>query len=84
MNVSNKRLLLRGYVPTGLPEESDMAFTTGKIRLKLPDNAGSAVLVKNLYLSCDPYMRNRMSKNAGTCIESMVPGEVDSNVITLE
>lgn len=69
MHVSNKRY----YV-------SDMVFTAGKIRLKLLDNTGNAVLVKNLYLSCDSYMRNRMSKLVGSCIESMVPGEVHSNI----
>lgn len=69
MHVSNKRYCV-----------SDMVFTAGKIRLKLLDNTGNAVLVKNLYLSCDSYMRNRMSKLVGSCIESMVPGEVHSNI----
>ena len=52
--VSNKQVVLKVYI-TGFPKESDMAITTGNVKLKVP--AGSkAILVKNLYLSCDPYM----------------------------
>ncbi|XP_058107287.1 2-alkenal reductase (NADP(+)-dependent)-like isoform X2 [Magnolia sinica] len=59
--VANKQVLFRDFV-TGFPKESDMVLSTGTIRLKVPEGS-KAVLVKNLYLSCDPYMRIRMAKN---------------------
>jgi NADPH-dependent curcumin reductase CurA len=52
--VSNKQVILRDYV-SGFPKESDMYVTTGTVKLKVPQGS-NAVLVKNLYLSCDPYM----------------------------
>lgn len=60
--VSNKQVILKGYV-TGFPKESDMYVKTSPIKLELPEDESSnnAVLVKNLYLSCDPYMRGRMA-----------------------
>lgn len=71
--VTNKQVLLRDFI-TGFPKETDMVFTVGKIRLKVPDGS-KAVLVKNLYLSCDPYMRNRMSKmEEPSYVSSFTPG----------
>ncbi|GAB4858928.1 hypothetical protein Ancab_010401 [Ancistrocladus abbreviatus] len=58
--ISNKQIVLKDYV-NGFPKESDMELKVTKMHLKLPEGS-NAVLVKNLYLSCDPYMRNRMSK----------------------
>ncbi|XP_058107282.1 2-alkenal reductase (NADP(+)-dependent)-like isoform X1 [Magnolia sinica] len=57
--VSNKQVLFRDFV-TGFPKESDMVLSTGTIRLKVQEGS-KAILVKNLYLSCDPYMRIRMA-----------------------
>ncbi|KAL7085818.1 hypothetical protein ACP275_14G301400 [Erythranthe tilingii] len=72
--VSNKQIILKEYV-TGSPKESDMILKTSSIKLKVPeDNCNDAVLVKNLYLSCDPYMRNRMSKIDGSYVDSFTPG----------
>ncbi|XP_059632986.1 2-alkenal reductase (NADP(+)-dependent)-like isoform X1 [Cornus florida] len=71
--VSNKQVILRDYVVAGIPKESDMSVTTGTIRLKVPQGS-DAILVKNLYLSCDPYMRSRMKKLEGSYIESFKPG----------
>ncbi|KAB5548549.1 hypothetical protein DKX38_011955 [Salix brachista] len=63
--VSNKRVALKNYV-TGFPKESDLQIiTTDTIRLRVPEGTKDAVLVKNLYLSCDPYMRERMSASDG-------------------
>ncbi|GLU17896.1 hypothetical protein SLE2022_342440 [Rubroshorea leprosula] len=56
--VGNKRIIFKDFV-SGFPKESDMHVTTGTVKLKLPEGS-RAVLVKNLYLSCDPYMRNLM------------------------
>ncbi|XP_042944737.1 2-alkenal reductase (NADP(+)-dependent)-like isoform X2 [Carya illinoinensis] len=68
---SNKQLIFRDYV-TGLPKESDMYVTTSTIKLKVPEGF-HGVLVKNLYLSCDPYMRLRMSRVEGYS-SSYTPG----------
>ena len=56
--VSNKQVIFKDYV-TGFPKESDMYVTTSTIKLKLPQGS-NGVLVKNLYLSCDPFIRIRM------------------------
>ncbi|KAM3750060.1 hypothetical protein ACB098_04G008900 [Castanea mollissima] len=57
--VSNKQVILKDYV-SGFPKESDMYLNaSGTIKLKVPEGS-NAILVKNLYLSCDPYMRPRM------------------------
>ncbi|KAL5578602.1 hypothetical protein UlMin_011044 [Ulmus minor] len=58
--VRNKQVVLREYV-SGAPKESNMAITSSTLKLKLPEGS-KGVLVKNLYLSCDPYMRNLMKK----------------------
>ncbi|KAJ0612563.1 putative oxidoreductase [Helianthus annuus] len=71
--VQNKQIILKDYV-NGFPKESDMPLiTSSTIRLNLPENS-NVVLVKNLYLSCDPYMRGRMSKSKGSYIDSFTPG----------
>ncbi|RYQ88008.1 hypothetical protein Ahy_B09g095472 isoform E [Arachis hypogaea] len=62
--VRNKRVVLRNYV-TGFPKESDMEIVEGTITLKVPEGS-KEVLLKNLYLSCDPFMRNLMNKPQGT------------------
>ncbi|XP_062170023.1 2-alkenal reductase (NADP(+)-dependent)-like [Alnus glutinosa] len=53
--VSNKQVIFRDYV-AGFPKESDMYLTTATIKLKVPQGS-KAVLVKNVYLSCDPLMQ---------------------------
>ncbi|XP_031383654.1 2-alkenal reductase (NADP(+)-dependent)-like [Punica granatum] len=70
--VRNKQVVLKDYV-SGMPKESDMCINTeSKIKLKAPDNA---VVVKNLYLSCDPYMRSRMRKlDSPSFVDSFKPG----------
>ncbi|KAB5548545.1 hypothetical protein DKX38_011951 [Salix brachista] len=62
--VRNMQVILKDYV-AGFPKESDMHVKTGSIKLKLAEDESSdnAVLVKNLYLSCDPYMRGRMTNS---------------------
>ena len=80
--VSNKQVILKNYV-SGFPKESDMYVnTSGTIKLKVPEGS-NAVLVKNLYLSCDPYMRHCMKKQpipgSETYIESFKPGSVSES-----
>lgn len=62
--VRNRQVILKDYV-SGFPKESDMNIVDSTITLKLPEGS-SDVLLKNLYLSCDPYMRNLMNKTQGT------------------
>nr|QCX36392.1 RDCT44 [Piper methysticum] len=72
--VPNKQVLFKDYV-VGFPKESDMVVTAGEITLRLPEDAGNSVLVKSLYLSCDPYLRSFMSKLVGSNAQSFVPGK---------
>ncbi|KAL6344149.1 hypothetical protein AAG906_031863 [Vitis piasezkii] len=73
MEVSNKQVIFRDYI-TGFPKETDLVLNTSTISLKVPEES-NGVLVKNLYLSCDPYMRILMRKvpdnNLFTCY---IPG----------
>ncbi|XP_058009827.1 2-alkenal reductase (NADP(+)-dependent)-like isoform X1 [Hevea brasiliensis] len=70
--VSNKQVIFKDYVP-GILQESDMYITTATIKLKVPPDT-KGVLVKNLYLSCDPYMRIRMRKVQGSYFAPFNPG----------
>jgi NADPH-dependent curcumin reductase CurA len=73
--VSNKGVTLKRHV-MGFPTEDDMELVTVTVRLAVPPGSAS-VMVKNLYVACDPYMRNRMSEhNDAAYIEQFVPGEV--------
>lgn len=73
--VGNKQILFKGYIE-GVPKESDMELKLGnEIKLEAPKGSG-AFLVKNLYLSCDPYMRGRMRDFHGSYIPPFVPGSV--------
>ncbi|KAJ1395900.1 Polyketide synthase, enoylreductase domain [Sesbania bispinosa] len=58
--VQNKQVILRDYV-TGYPKESDLYISTSTIKLQVPQGSNE-VLVKNLYLSCDPVMQFQMRK----------------------
>ncbi|KAI3470304.1 hypothetical protein Pfo_026967 [Paulownia fortunei] len=71
--VSNKQIILKDYVK-GFPKESDMILKTSIVKQKVPEDCTDAVLVKNLYLSCDPYMRSRMRKIEGSYVDSFTPG----------
>ncbi|TMW81710.1 hypothetical protein EJD97_008249, partial [Solanum chilense] len=68
----NKQIILKHYVE-GYPKESDMEFKNNNIKLNVLEGS-NVVVLKNLYLSCDPYMRNRMSKLEGSYIQSFTPG----------
>ncbi|GLJ32593.1 hypothetical protein SUGI_0655780 [Cryptomeria japonica] len=71
--VINKQVIFKDFV-TGMPEESDMSLKYNKLTLQLSD-VSQDVLVKNLYLSCDPYMRFRMANNVPNSAPFM-PGSV--------
>ncbi|GMI64462.1 hypothetical protein like AT5G16990 [Hibiscus trionum] len=70
----NKQVVLKNHVSAGLPKESDMEIKESSIQLKVPEATKDAILVKNLYLSCDPYMRNRMKKLEGSYVASFQIG----------
>ncbi|XP_042020962.1 (+)-pulegone reductase-like isoform X2 [Salvia splendens] len=53
--ISNKQVILSNYVKTSV-KESDLSLRTSKIQLKIPSGCDGAVLVKNLYLSIDPFI----------------------------
>ena len=75
----NKQVVLERYIE-GAPNETDMAMKIGKIELKAPKGSG-AFLVKNLYLSCDPYMRGRMRNFHGSYIPPYVPAQVFYSIL---
>ncbi|KAM7266072.1 hypothetical protein ACFE04_019456 [Oxalis oulophora] len=58
--VRNKHVVLSENV-RGFLKETDMSMTSRIMKLKVLEGS-NAVLVKILYLSCDPYMRNMMTK----------------------
>lgn len=58
--VQNEQVILRDYV-SGFPRESDLCISTSTIKLQVPQGS-NGVLVKNLYLSCDPVMQFQMRK----------------------
>ncbi|XP_040994599.1 2-alkenal reductase (NADP(+)-dependent)-like [Juglans microcarpa x Juglans regia] len=71
--VRNKQVVLRDYV-SGVPKESDMRVRTVTMELKVPEGS-NGILVKNLYLSCDPYMLIKMKKVEGpNLFGSFTPG----------
>ncbi|KAM7489678.1 hypothetical protein LguiB_027162 [Lonicera macranthoides] len=55
--VRNKKVKLRDYVRSGSPKESDLCVSNeDTIKLEVPEGS-NGVIVKNLYLSCDPYLQ---------------------------
>lgn len=80
--VTNKQIIFSDYV-SGFPKESDLKITTTTIDLRLQERSTS-ILVKNLYLSCDPYMRICMGKPdplANSLVPPYIPGKVRTRTI---
>jgi NADPH-dependent curcumin reductase CurA len=71
------KVILKNYV-TGKATESDMeVVATQDVELKVPEGSKDAIVLKNLFLSCDPYMRGRMTNNDNASyISDFIPGEV--------
>lgn len=60
---TNKKVVLRRHV-TGYPTAEDMeVVVTSGVPLRAPPGSTGALVVKNLYLSCDPWMRGRMTRH---------------------
>jgi NADPH-dependent curcumin reductase CurA len=73
--VKNKQVIFKGYID-GVPKQTDMELKFSNIQLNTPSQSQQALLVKNLYLSCDPYMRGRMRDFHGSYIPPFVPSKV--------
>ncbi|GMI64463.1 hypothetical protein like AT5G37980 [Hibiscus trionum] len=56
---SNMKVILKHYV-SGSAQETDMHLTAATIKLKAPPDS-NAVVVKNLFISCDPDMIFKMT-----------------------
>nr|GEW41012.1 2-alkenal reductase (NADP(+)-dependent)-like [Tanacetum cinerariifolium] len=73
--VGNKQIIFKNYT-NELPSETNMELKLdSKIKLKAPENGGG-VVVKNMYLSCDTYMRGRMRDRHDSWIPPFLPGSV--------
>uniref|UniRef100_A0A0E0MKT8 Enoyl reductase (ER) domain-containing protein n=1 Tax=Oryza punctata TaxID=4537 RepID=A0A0E0MKT8_ORYPU len=75
---SNKRVILKRYVMTGLLTEHAMEVVMTKAPPLTVSAESSVVVVKNLYISCDPYMRNQMIRHdtPSSIAPDFIPGEV--------
>ncbi|XWS42992.1 hypothetical protein CRYUN_Cryun16bG0062000 [Craigia yunnanensis] len=60
--VRNKQVVLNKYV-RGWPKDGDFRVNWSETECSSIPNGTVGVLLKNLYLACDPYMRHRMSHN---------------------
>ncbi|KAJ3677200.1 hypothetical protein LUZ60_002924 [Juncus effusus] len=73
------KVILKNYVK-GKLRESDMNVVKEDIKVmgsRVLDGSIDQIMLKDLYLSCDPYMRGRMTKHDDTSyIPNFVPGEV--------
>ena len=58
MSFTSKYVALRNYIPVGLPKESDFEIKSKEISISNKNN----ILVSNLWISVDPYMRARMTE----------------------
>ncbi|MFS7936633.1 putative oxidoreductase [Helianthus anomalus] len=75
VTADNKQILLKSYI-NGSPSEWDMELKLGNhIKLEAPTGS-NGVLVKNLYLSCDPYMRGRMQNFQASYVPPFSPNSV--------
>ncbi|PSR98761.1 2-alkenal reductase [Actinidia chinensis var. chinensis] len=75
MEGNNKQVIFKGYID-GIPKETDMEVKVAGSSRTAKERPKGALLVKNLYLSCDPYMRGRMRQFHDSYIPPFVPGSV--------
>lgn len=69
VEMENKQIIFKGYIDRA-PEITDMELKISNISAStlMTTMEDGAVMVKNLYLSCDPYMRGRMKDFHGSYI----------------
>lgn len=85
MEVTNRYVTIKHHI-NGLPSESDFELRT--VGLALSIEAGSKdVLVKNIYVSIDPYQLNRMKESSPSQDQSvtpalgLLPGQVRNDIV---
>ena len=79
MEVENRYITIKGYT-SGRPSESDFEVMSAPLSLEIEEGSKD-MIVKNLYLSIDPYQLNRMKKyrsshNSVNFAVQIVPGKV--------
>ncbi|KAB2039409.1 hypothetical protein ES319_D02G007200v1 [Gossypium barbadense] len=81
--VSNKKVIFKDYV-SGFPKESDMVVIVDEnLKLKVTGDSKD-ILVKNLYLPCDPYMRLLMTGRSSEIFGPYTPGAISYGFIQLQ
>ncbi|KAL3653399.1 hypothetical protein CASFOL_003080 [Castilleja foliolosa] len=78
--IRNRYVVTKSHID-GAPTESDFSISEQLLSLKKPTNNENVVVVKNLYVSIDPYQINRMkahssSQKASSSSASLLPGQV--------
>ncbi|KAL7103760.1 hypothetical protein ACP275_08G199700 [Erythranthe tilingii] len=77
--LSNKQIVLKNYIQ-GCPKESDFELRTTPLSTEIPYINGSknAVLLKNLYLACDPYICHLLRPRTNSLFihSPILPGSV--------
>ncbi|GER47640.1 zinc-binding dehydrogenase family protein [Striga asiatica] len=73
----NKQIVLKNFVQ-GCPKESHFDLTITNMSTNIRDYGSNGVLLKNLYLSCDPYLCHLMrpARLSSFLQGSFVPGSV--------
>lgn len=79
MEVTNRYVTIKNKID-GVPKESDFEIRSGELVLKV-ETGSKDVIVKNLYLSIDPYQLNRVksfssSQSASNFATAIARGEV--------
>lgn len=69
MTETNRQVALAAR-PNGFPKDSDFQILEGPV----PEPGDGEVLVKNIYMSVDPYMRGRMNEFKGSYIQAFEIG----------
>jgi hypothetical protein len=84
MDVTNRYITIKTHID-GAPKESHFELKTAALALSV-EPGSKVVIVKNLYVSIDPYQINRMkthssSQKAVSASVRITPGEVSHHVI---
>ena len=77
VDMENKQIIFKGYIDRA-PQITDMELKITNISTSqlVETMEDGAVMVKNLYLSCDPYMRGRMRDFHASYIPPFRPDSV--------
>ena len=80
MEVTNKYVTVKTHIDGSSPQESDFELKTAALNLSV-EPGSKDVIVKNLYVSIDPYQINRMkrvcsSQKLVSTADGITPGQV--------